>query len=196
MERRNFISSIGKCCIGAGVCTLLTEKLVAQSVNDKKEIIHSCDERIDFAEKWLEKFMKVLDSNLDEKTKKLIMEENGKACAVSYLKSIGRENVPPTPFNDFLERALKSNDGSYEVDGNTLYTTYMYNYQGKVAKENICLCPFVESKPEGLSHTYCHCSVGYIKENYSRRFGQPVKVELLTSVLRGDKRCKFKIELA
>jgi predicted hydrocarbon binding protein len=38
--------------------------------------------------------------------------------------------------------------------------------------------------------------VGYIQELFGRTFGQPVKVELLESVLHGGKRCKFKIELA
>jgi hypothetical protein len=196
MERRNFIGSVGGCCICAGIGAVIPETSISQTIPENQEIKHSCDEKMDFAEKWLEKFMNVLDSNLDEKTRKLIMEENGKACAISYLKSIGQYNVPTIPYADFIKRAARSTDGTYQVDGNILYMTYMNNYQGKVASENICLCPFVESKPENLSHTYCHCSVGYIKETYSRRFGQPVKVELLTSVLRGDKRCKFKIELA
>ncbi|MEW6364151.1 MAG: DUF6144 family protein [Acidobacteriota bacterium] len=62
--------------------------------------------------------------------------------------------------------------------------------------DSFCLRPLVESKPKGLSASYCLCSVGYIQELFSRAFGQPVTVELLDSVFRGGKRCKFKIEVA
>ena len=64
---------------------------------------------------------------------------------------------------------------------------------GKASPESICLCSMVESKPAGLSPTYCLCSVGYVKELFEQTFGQPVDVELLDSVLYGGKRCKFKV---
>jgi len=196
MERRNFIISGGRCCIAAGVCTLIPNSAFTDIGSAQQEIKHSCEERMEFAGKWLERFMDVLDSGLDEKTRNSIMEENGKACASAYLKSSGKKDPKVVPFDEFLKRAAENKDGTYQVDGKALYMTYLSNYQGKVASENICLCPFVENKPEKLSRTYCRCSVGYIKEIYSRVFGQPVKVELLSSVLHGDKRCRFRIELA
>jgi predicted hydrocarbon binding protein len=51
----------------------------------------------------------------------------------------------------------------------------------------------VESKPEGMSATYCHCSVGYVQKMNELKFGRSVDVELIDSVLMGGKRCKFKI---
>jgi predicted hydrocarbon binding protein len=196
MERRNFIISGSRCCIAAGLCTLLPESVFSAEKSSPQEIKHSCEERMEFASGWLERFMNVLDTNLEEKTRLNLMEENGKACATSYLKSIGRENPKVVAYDDFLKHVAASTDGTYQVDGRTLYMTYMSNYEGKPATESLCLCPFVENKPQNLSRTYCHCSVGYIKEIYSRLFGQPVKVELISSVLYGDKRCKFKIEMA
>ncbi|MGD0341552.1 MAG: DUF6144 family protein [Bacteroidales bacterium] len=196
MERRNFIISGSRCCIAAGLCTLIPESAFSAENSPQQEIKHSCDERMEFAGQWLIRFMNVLDTNLEEKTKLDIMEENGKACASAYLKSIGRDNQKAIAYDDFLKRVAGKTDGTYQVDGKTLYMTYLTNYEGKAAAESVCLCPFVENKPGNLSRTYCHCSVGYIKELYSRLFGQPVKVELMSSVLYGDKRCKFKIELA
>lgn len=157
-----------RCCLAAGLCTLLPEGAFSAGKQVQQEIKHSCEERIDFAEKWLERFMNVLDTNLDEKTRQHIMEENGRACASAYLKSIGKDNPQTIAYDDFLKRAA----------------------------ESLCLCPFVENKPGNLSGTYCHCSIGYIKEIYGGLSGQPVKVELLSSVLYGDKRCKFMIEPA
>jgi hypothetical protein len=54
----------------------------------------------------------------------------------------------------------------------------------------------VESKPAGLSRTFCQCSVGYVGEMFRQKFGRPVTVELLDSVLYGGKRCRFKITVA
>jgi predicted hydrocarbon binding protein len=64
---------------------------------------------------------------------------------------------------------------------------------GKSSPEAICLCPMVESKPNGLSPTYCLCSLGYVKEMNEQTFGKPVDAELLDSVLQGAKRCRFKV---
>jgi predicted hydrocarbon binding protein len=54
----------------------------------------------------------------------------------------------------------------------------------------------VESKPAGLSPTFCLCSLGYVKEMHEQMFMKPVEVELLSSVLRGDPSCKFKITVS
>jgi len=58
------------------------------------------------------------------------------------------------------------------------------------------LCTFVETKPAGLSGTYCLCSIGYVKEWFDQMFARPVTVELLESTLTGGKRCRFKIMVA
>jgi hypothetical protein len=47
-----------------------------------------------------------------------------------------------------------------------------------------------------ISPTYCHCSVGYVKEMHERMFGKPVAAELEDSVLRGGRRCRFKITVS
>lgn len=87
------------------------------------------------------------------------------------------------------------NDGSIQIESDTIYQTWPKNYQGLDAPAGYCLGPFVESKLKGLSARYCHCSVGYVKEIFSRTFGKPVSVELVESALRNGTRCKFKIRI-
>jgi len=197
MERRKFLGSMGICSLGAGLCSLLSLPSADQTQETNTQLLgHSCQERIEFAEAWLKNFMRVLDEKVDEQTRSRIMEANGIACALNYLKSIGRE-IKPVPFEEWVARVMKQGRSeAIQIEGNVIYYKYLKNYQGLDAPEGFCLCPFVESKPEGLSSTYCHCSVGYIKELFGQTFGRPVKVELLESVLRGGKRCEFKIELA
>ncbi len=203
MERRNFLCSLGKCGLTASLLgfmpsVLAGEDNTARTVladDDPNLIKHSCAEKMEFAEEWIGKFMRVLDDTLDEQTRNKIMESNGKACMTGWLKKSGK-TITPVSFDKFAAWAEKNvKDGSIRLEGRTIYYAYMDNYQGKPAPEGVCLCPFVESKPAGLSPTYCQCSVGYVREYFSQVLGQPVTVALQESVLRGGKRCRFKIDV-
>lgn len=58
-----------------------------------------------------------------------------------------------------------------------------------------CHCPLVRSAirdgKHGISPTFCYCSSGFEKVHFDVIFGEPVEVELLESVLKGDLRCRF-----
>jgi hypothetical protein len=202
MSRKEFLASAGLC--GAGGCTCIlganATRLLAQEPNAErlqKEKKPRSQERMEFAEKWVTRFFDVFDANLDPEIRKKVMMANGKVCFLEWIKETGQQIKPVT-----LERFaywVKTNikDDTYRVDGSTIYMQYTASAEtGQPSKEDACLCPFVESKPAGLSPTYCLCSVGYVKAMHEMRFGRPVEVELLDSVVRGGKRCKFKITLA
>ena len=58
-----------------------------------------------------------------------------------------------------------------------------------------CHCPLTrsairEGKPK-ISPMFCYCSAGYEKVHFDVIFDEPVEVELLESVLKGDMRCRF-----
>ena len=59
-----------------------------------------------------------------------------------------------------------------------------------------CGCPIAEKSPEGLSGTFCQCSVGFVRAMFSGYLGKPVRVELLEALKHGGKTCRFKIMLA
>jgi len=94
--------------------------------------------------------------------------------------------------------AGEAKDRGYRMDGDVITFEYLGSAETRQASpENVCLCPTVEAqKPGSISPTYCHCSVGYVKEMHERRFGRSVNVELVNSVLMNAKRCQFRITLA
>jgi len=203
MERRTFLNSLGKCGLSVSLLSIMPSVLVSAvqnpkvstPIDDPMQIKHSCEEKIEFAEEWLQKFMGVLDDNLDEQIRFKVMECNGKVCMTSFLKKSG-QTIKPVTFEKFSEWVSKNeNDGSIRIEGRSIYYAYLQNYQGKPAPEEFCLCPLVESKPKELSPTYCQCSVGYVREYFTQVLGQPVKVTLQESVLRGGKRCRFKVDV-
>ncbi len=62
-----------------------------------------------------------------------------------------------------------------------------------------CHCPWVrESLKKGdihISPTFCHCSAGWYKQKWDTIFDQPVKVDLIDSVLNGAMQCKFAVHI-
>jgi effector-binding domain-containing protein len=61
-----------------------------------------------------------------------------------------------------------------------------------------CFCPIGQAAMKAglaLSPTFCNCSAGYTRQLWEGIFQQPVRVEIVESVLRGDARCRFEIHI-
>lgn len=62
-----------------------------------------------------------------------------------------------------------------------------------------CHCPWAREILNGSgvrpAGTFCNCSGGFHKRPFEAAFGQPLKVEVLESVLLGGDRCRFAIQL-
>ncbi len=202
MNRKQFLGTVGLCGMGSCSCILGVKAASLFAQEPKPDAPQPTQkprsqERIEFAEKWVTRFFDVLDANLDEETRKKIMMANGRVCFLEWIKETGKQ-IKPVTLEQFAAW-VKSNvrDDTYRVDGNTVYMQYTWAAEtGQPSQEGACLCPFIETKPAGLSPTYCLCSVGYVRVMHEMRFGRPVEVELLDSVLRGGQRCKFRITVA
>lgn len=202
MYRREFTKSV--CTLGAcscvGVLMIGINKASGQQSTSSKPgdpLEKRAIKRMEFADLWVKRFINVLDNTLDEETKKKVMMTNGRNCYQEWIKSTGQQ-TEVVPYEKWVARVRENvKDGSFQIDGNIIYFQYMGSAEtGQAAPENVCLCPMVESKPAGLSKTYCLCSVGYVKAMFEQTFGKPVDVQLVDSVLYGGKRCKFKITVS
>jgi len=59
--------------------------------------------------------------------------------------------------------------------------------------KSYCVCPMV-NQAEGIgSAIMCNCSEGFAEKMFSEVFEKPVKAEVISSVLRGNASCKYKI---
>jgi predicted hydrocarbon binding protein len=77
-------------------------------------------------------------------------------------------------------------------------TEYMKEADPEEKRALYCHCPRIReaigSNAE-ISSTYCYCGAGFYKGLWEYILQQPVKVELLESVMRGDEVCKVAIHL-
>jgi len=91
--------------------------------------------------------------------------------------------------------------------GNKIYVTkfpysptqYLNETGPTMKRYYACHCPLVRAViPKGepnISPTWCYCSGGFEKFLFDVIFDEEVKVEVLESVLHGDLRCRFAIEI-
>lgn len=92
-------------------------------------------------------------------------------------------------------------------DGNVLYVTKIpynpakYLSEADPAKKRYyaCHCPFareaIKNGGPDISANWCYCSAGFAKYPFEVLFERELRVELLSSVLRGDPVCRFAIHL-
>lgn len=199
MDRKEFVGSLVRIGVAAVAAPMCCAEAIAQTLNnplpplncsmepvtDADKQGHSCDFAFPVAQRWLKRFMDIFDEELDQATRYRIMEINGKRCFVAA-HGAGK---PPDPAA--LDTVVKK--WGLKREGNDIYFDYVQNPKGMKVSSGWCLCAFVAKGPEGLSGTYCQCSVGYVREMFSQIAGKPVKVELLESLKRGGKACRFKI---
>jgi|WetSurSiteA1Bulk_404760.scaffolds.fasta_scaffold01184_6 hypothetical protein len=208
MNRKEFLTGVGKACACSCVYALAASLDTANAQDTQKQNPTEArtrpvkkprsEERMEFTERWAVRFFDVLDANLDAPTRKKIMMANGKACLLSWQKATNQKpRTEPMTLESFAKRVKERGASDYQIQGSVIYFQYTSAAEtGLPSPKNHCLCPMVETNPAGLSPTYCLCSLGYVKEMHEQIFKKPVEVELLSSVLRGDPRCKFKITVA
>jgi hypothetical protein len=70
------------------------------------------------------------------------------------------------------------------------------NAQTEQEKRNTyCHCPIVQKANMEISSTICCCSGGWVKQLWEGILGEPLRVKLTKSILRGDECCVHTIEV-
>ncbi len=197
VDRKQLLASAGRLGAATCLCVLGANRLLAEGTEDTAPGAATparAVKRMEFSDQWIRRFMNVLDATLDPATRARVMAANGRACFREWIAAAGTK-VTPVPFAEWAARVKHDPPAALvRVEGNVILWEYTASAEtGKASPERVCLCPMVESKPAGLSRTFCQCSVGYVRENFEQKFGRPVTVELLDSVLYGGARCSFKI---
>jgi effector-binding domain-containing protein len=174
---------------------------------EKIDIDSSAKDYID----WIEGAMNRLDGVTDDPEKKCLAVSN---CAhvfpqerIEKLRAIYQTS---DDFDDLL-REIEKDHFWYEKPvrkGNVLYMRKNpYDpdgyANGKTAAERrkaYCHCAFVhpyllEEPPFRLSPTFCFCGAGWYRRLWEGIIGQPVKIEHVETLLRGNDQCTLTITL-
>ena len=138
-----------------------------------------------FLKDWIETLLESLEKNLDDDTRKKVMQHCGRFCARCHALEMFQDLKGKTEnLDEFLEKLNSTVQGVNwtKVDDSTVTVEY-----------EKCFCPLHQA---GLvdSSTQCNCSTGWLKENMEDYFEKEVEVTLEQSVLQGYPTCKFAIK--
>ncbi len=192
MNRKKFLATIVCCGAGAAACAAIpccgfaNQTEIAANPDKTAQ-----DERSKFTDAWMKRLMAVIDSQLAPSARDHFMESIGRSC---YISQHGPRPATVSPGSlDRLIGSLKKWAGAEGIrrEGNIIQLTY----GPSGADKRHCLCPMVENISAGLSPTYCHCSIGYVKEMFEHATGKSTRVELTESLKRGGKACRFRIQV-
>ena len=211
MERKEFLSkSLKTCAVCCGALAGLTT-LQAQIKEENKSLSSDLGERMldgakspdwrraEKAVSWIKNMVAGMDEQLDEKTKIALLNSCGQACYNFAMGVADETKITKEQAEGFLKN-LEKRGFKIERSQNTIKAYFGWqgkqSPQGLSTKESYCLCPIVETDVPGLSTSFCNCSAGYVKEVFIRNTGYNVtKVEILESIKRGGKDCRFCVEM-
>jgi predicted hydrocarbon binding protein len=176
MNRAEFL----KTC-AAGLCTCTAASLIAPTSASAAEAPAPEDWRFQFTKKRYAKLLEDLAGRVDERTLDEILQHLGRYCA-STLPLLSKHKGDIDAFiAEFKQRA--GEDVTYDRAKGII--TVVGPERGD------CFCPLIDCRY--TPKTACNCSLGWQQQVYETLLGKKVRVELTESVLRGGKRCAFKV---
>ena len=183
VNRKEFIKFA--CLTGACMCGFSA----LASVNGKSEntdaVIAAPDKTTLLLQEWIAGMVVILNENLDKKTLRKVIKKN----ATVHYNSLKMDDLmkdfegKPELFNKFLQEKWE-----WKIDYDPKTNTIIAN-----ENKGQCVCPMV-NKEKGASDAICYCAEGFIEKMYTVAVGKPVKTTVISSVLRGDKNCLYKIQ--
>jgi hypothetical protein len=149
---------------------------------------------------WIRNILQHIDEQLDEPARTKLLNACGRSCYM-FAEGVADERPKSREETEGFLHALEQDKCKIERRPGATIIEFAYgghqNPQGLSLREGYCLCPIVEADLDVISPSYCNCSAGYVKEMIERQSGREVRrVEVLESVKRGGKDCRFLVELA
>ncbi len=184
-NRRNFVK---KACL-SGACLCGFGSIVAHSANMKGTAngTESDDRNTKFMQDWISNLLLNIDENASQEECRKIM----KPCAAAHYDFLEMDTVL-TPYEGDISKFL-------QFIGEKWDWKIEYNPDSGViiADENKaqCVCPMVNQEKGVRSSILCYCSEGFAEKMFSKVVGHPVKTEVISSIHRGNKSCKYQILL-
>jgi hypothetical protein len=190
MNRKEFLRDCtAAACAAAGVCyagrTGEAKALEPESQGCDPKELDDIQNRANAAHLRFSKLIEILEARLPEQERKQILHTLGGKCADTYRAEL--LNRFKGNIHGFLEEGRRHwmAESEYDEAKGTIRI---------VDKGRSCTCPMV--KVGVTPGSFCDCTLGWQEEAYSEILGRPVKAELEESILRGGKRCVYRITIA
>jgi hypothetical protein len=144
------------------------------------------DWKLRFVKQRYTKLLEILSKRMDENELGEVLRELGAYCAGLGDEHIMKYRDDFDGFCAFVKKSASGDDIVYDRQNGII----------EMASEDRteCFCPLIGAGP-GVPKAACGCSLGWHEHTWTALLNKPVRVELKESVLRGGKRCVFKIKV-
>ncbi len=167
--------------------------LLADSLRDlpdelyskEREIFLSCKDVDAYLVKKKENFMQQMQ--LCQRENRLFFAQEVTDAVLAYIES-----------QPEMGGGVRAGKIVYETKIPFMTREYLAETDDTLKRYYYCHCPWSR---EAIKHggkvtaVFCNCSAGFHKKPWQAALNQPVRVEVLESVLKGDSRCRFAIHL-
>jgi hypothetical protein len=186
LSRKEFLK---KGCL-AGACFCGFSSLAAEAANSHSftGMGEPDDRNLKFMQDWISNLLLNVDENSSQKECRKIM----KPCSAAHYDFLEMDKVLAPYVGDigkFIQFIGEKWDWkiNYNSDSGVI-----------IADENKtqCVCPMFNKEKGVRSSILCYCSEGFAEKMFSTVVGHPVKAKVISSIHRGNDRCKYQIELA
>lgn len=183
VNRKEFLKKA--CIAGVCMCGFSLPVLASGNALSQNQADYSTDDEKIFIQNWIGNLLKNLDADLDKSDLKSIVKKN----SVVHFNDLNMDEVlagfigQPEQFLAYI-----SEKWGWNVNYNKATKTVIAN-----ENKTHCVCPVVNSNVGFKSAVICHCSEGFAEKMFSTVFGAPVSATVISSVLRGDATCVYKI---
>jgi hypothetical protein len=184
----------------------IMERLEAAAGPDiTRRLLSDCLRRLD--PNWYlperEKYLQCgsLDAYLERKGEEFIaqLEQIQREGSLFFNQEITPEVIEYVRTQPGVAREFRVGNVLYHVKIPHMAKEYLAATDEQLKRYYYCHCPWAkESLRAGevpVPAAFCHCSAGFTKKPWEAVFGQPLEVDVVESVLRGDLQCKFAIHL-
>lgn len=186
LTRKDFFRNA--CVAGACFCGFTSLALNAGAAQATVEGEQSDDKNVKLMQDWISTLLLNIDENAgDEECRKIM-----KPCAMAHYNFLEMDKVL-APYIGDMAKFIQfiGNEWSWKID-------YKPETGVIVADENksYCVCPMVNKEKGVRSSILCFCSEGFAEKMFSTVAGQPVTARVISSIHRGNDRCKYEIRLS
>lgn len=153
--------------------------------------------------KWVKVAMEKFDELIpDERVRRAIMKECSCRCQDEFIEEFRNEYNRHKDIDkliDYLHGRCFINRP--ERDGNIVYITKAPAHPEEYSKATtqlekqyyFCHCEYARGAREQISKTYCYCGAGWCQRIWEGILEQPIRIEIVKSVLWGDDVCQFAV---
>jgi predicted hydrocarbon binding protein len=183
LNRKEFVKTCAAAICGSGLCgRAVAETNSAQTCD--ADGLKAVTGQMDAAQLRFAKLVEQISQDLPRDTGNKLLRGLGRQCAATYkAKLLDRFRGD---IHGFLQEGLRSwmAEARYDEAAGTIRI---------VDKQTKCVCPAVK---QGMTPgKFCECTLGWQEEVYSMILGKPAVAEIEESILRGGKRCVYRIKV-